>query len=417
MPQLKNSLAYPWTVLAACALFLFYNYILQVSPSVMTAELIGFFHVNGAGLGNLAAMFFYSYTITQLFAGPLLDRFSTRYLATFAIIICAIGTWFFAQSEAVSSAAIARAIVGIGAAFATVSYMRMAATWLPAKQFAFAAGLLASAAMIGSLFGQTPLAMLVHSVGWRATLKDCAFVGIILAALFFIIVRDKKKPTHSTHRPKEKLKLKDFTQVLQSKDNWILALNSGLIFAPLAVFGGLWGNPFLQTAYHLDLTDSASYVSLCFVGVAVGSPILGFLSDRLGGRLRVMAFSMALALIAIILIIYIPLPFWALGVCLFLFGFGTSSFMLGFAIGRDINRLALAATVVAMINTGDAVFSAFSEPLTGHLLDLFHHGTVHNHEHFALADYHYALAILPIYILLGFTLLWFLRHTSAKIIH
>jgi len=59
----KTQRAYPWLVLLLCSSFLFYKYVLQVSPSVMTQQLMHNFHVDGAGLGNLSACFFYSYLV------------------------------------------------------------------------------------------------------------------------------------------------------------------------------------------------------------------------------------------------------------------------------------------------------------------------------------------------------------------
>ena len=89
--QSKWRLIYPWIAITVSALFLFYKYILQVSPSIMTNELMRAFHVDGAGLGNLAATFFYTYLVTQLFVGILLDKYSPRYLSAIAIaVICSV---------------------------------------------------------------------------------------------------------------------------------------------------------------------------------------------------------------------------------------------------------------------------------------------------------------------------------------
>src|SRR3990167_10924158 len=89
----KNNIIlwYPWAIILLSASFLFYKYILQISPSLMTDDLMNFFHVSGAGLGNLAATYFYSYAIMQLFAGFLLDRFSPRILTAVALLITGLG--------------------------------------------------------------------------------------------------------------------------------------------------------------------------------------------------------------------------------------------------------------------------------------------------------------------------------------
>src|SRR3954447_1835833 len=98
---------YPWLVISLCALFLFYKYILQVSPSIMTDQLMREFKVDGVGLGNLAATYFYSYLVMQLFVGVLLDKFSPRLLTTFSLAVCAFGTYLFAITDHLMIAGVA----------------------------------------------------------------------------------------------------------------------------------------------------------------------------------------------------------------------------------------------------------------------------------------------------------------------
>ena len=45
-------------MLCLCNCLLFYKYILQIFPSVMTHQLMTQYHLNGAALGNLTAAFF-----------------------------------------------------------------------------------------------------------------------------------------------------------------------------------------------------------------------------------------------------------------------------------------------------------------------------------------------------------------------
>ena len=75
---------YPWLVWGVAASFFFYKYVLQVFPSVMNPDLMRAFHISGAGLGNLAAYYFYAYLIMQIPVGILLDRYSPKLLTLFA---------------------------------------------------------------------------------------------------------------------------------------------------------------------------------------------------------------------------------------------------------------------------------------------------------------------------------------------
>ncbi|OGT52643.1 MAG: MFS transporter [Gammaproteobacteria bacterium RIFCSPHIGHO2_12_FULL_41_15] len=412
---LKRS--YAWLVILLSSFFLFYKYVLQMSPSVMTNELMRFFHLNAIGLGSLVATYFYAYLVTQLFVGPLLDRFSPRKLSAMAIAICAFGAYCFSQANSLWLAEIGRAFIGVGGAFATVSYMKMAALWFEPKQFAFVSGLLATASMVGSIAGQAPLALLMLHVGWQSCLQYCALLGVLLALLYFVVVRDKQ-PSESAQNESltPTFHLKYCLTVLKSKVNWYLMAYSGFAFAPLAVFGGLWGNPFLEVAHHLSKEGAATLTSMMFLGLAVGGPVLGFLADRVVKRSLVMASGLVLSLISLCLSIYLSqLPTELVAVLLFLFGFGTGAFMLGFAMGRELNTTALAATVVALINTGDALCGAFSEPLVGKFLDLLWGGQVVKHVHqFSVSNYQYSLSLLPCYLVLAGLMLLLLQRSNKK---
>ena len=57
------------------------------------------------------------------------------------------------------------------------------------------------------------------------------------------------------------------------------------------------------------------------------------------------------ALVCMTLIIYMNFSLWMLGALLFIFGFSTGAFMLGFALGRELNKITVAATIIALINT------------------------------------------------------------------
>ena len=191
----------------------------------------------------------------------------------------------------------------------------------------------------------------------------------------------------------------------------MLTLYGGLAFSPLAVFGGLWGNPFIQQAYNLDKTQSASIVSLVFIGLGLGSPILGMLSDRLGDRKNLMIWCTLISGIAITLVLYAhPMPVWLMASLLFIFGFMLGAFVLVFTIGKELNSLYLTATVIAMINASDAVLDGITEPAIGKLLDLGWDGKIVNNVHFfSLHSYHWALLVLPVYLFLATIIMFWIK--------
>lgn len=393
---------YSLIILLLCACFQFYKYLLQTYPSVITHELMNEFNLTGTGLGNLAATFYYSFLVTQLFVGVLLDKFSTRLITSIAIFICALGIFLFSYSTETYQACLSRSLIGIGVAFTTVAFMKLAAVWFAPRYYPFVSSLVATSTMLGAVFGQMPLARFIKLLGWRYCLFVIGIAGFILAILFYLIVRDQ--PPTSTRVPANKIKysFNDVLCVVKNKQNWLLMLYAGLVFSPLAVFCGLWGTPFLQEAYHLTKEQSALMVSIAFIGFGVGSPILGLLSSWIGNMRAVMIFFTLLSCAAILIVIYsASLPLWLLSTLLFTFGFCLGTYMLVFSAGRAVNPPHLTATIVAMINMGD-VLTGLSEPVIGKILDLSWDGRIVNGVHyFSIANYHLALALLPAFLILS----------------
>ncbi len=409
------STLHSWTVWLIAALFFFYKYLLQVSPSVMSSNLMSTFHASGAQLGNLAACFFYSYLVMQIPVGILLDRYNTRLITTTAILFSAIGTFLFSEALDINAAYIARAIIGLGAAFAAVSCFKVVTLWFPPHRFALLAGLSMTAAMLGAVFGQAPLAILIKHYEWQTAMKYLSIPGFILALSFFFMVKQKKDGPKSASLPTLTLR-EQFTTIVKSKQTWVLSLYSGLAFAPVSVFGGLWGVSFLKQAYQLSETAAASTLSCIFIGFAIGCPVSGWLSDHLGRRKPLMLLGTSIAIICLSLVIYLPSANTLLLSSLLLcFGLGASCFFLCFSMIREIHLLTIAATALGFMNTFDSICEALSEPFIGKILDLGWNGALEKGARvFSLKDYHLALSILITYLILSFFLLFFIRETYCQ---
>jgi sugar phosphate permease len=262
--------------------------------------------------------------------------------------------------------------------------------------------------MLGAVFGEAPLVCVLHHIGWREMLVGVSILGLIIATLFFLIA-PQNKPTsviHASSWTRENL-----FNILKNPQNWLLTLYSGLAFSPITVLGGLWGNPFLRAAYPISLEQASFLLSWIFIGFGVGGPVLGFISDRLNNRKIIMQVSAVISCISLLGLIYIPdLSMWVVGFFMFMIGFCTGAFMLAFALAKEINILLMMGTVVAMINTGSDILGALTEPLVGKFLDVHWNGVlVHGARHFSLTDYHQAFMILPVYLVLAWVSLLFVK--------
>ena len=409
-------MTHAWIIWLLSALFMCYKYAIEVCPSVMTSHLMGEFSLTGTEMGNLAATYFYAYLLIQIPAGLLIDKWGPRRTTSIAILFCAFGSWIFSAASTFPTACLGRFISGIGAAFAAVNCLKLIANWFPSKQFAFMAGLMMTVGMLGAVGGQAPLSKFISAVGWREAIFYLALAGLLLSLFFFLIVRDRAPHHRIIDLNSHQSVFKNLIRILKDPQSWYLSFYSGLAFAPVSAFGGLWGVPFLSEAYGFSPHEAAQGSSLIFLGFGIGAPLMGWYSDRIGKRKPVMFWGTLVGLLTLSAILYLPyLPQKAIFPLLFILGFSISSFLLCFTMIKETHHIALAATSVGFMNAFDALFGALSDPLTGKILDLLWTGTTQEGARtFTLGAYHYALAILVLYFLASLLFIKPIKETHCK---
>jgi len=408
---------YPWLVWGLGATFMFYKYFLEVSPSVMVDDLMRVFNTSGAQLGNLVGCYFYAYLIMQIPMGIFTDRFGPRRVTSLAILCCGAGALLLAYAHELYVAELARFITGFGASVAALSCLKLTTLWFPPKRFSLMAGLMLSVGMLGAVGGQAPLSIAMNYLGWRDSMIYGAVIGFVFAFIFWLTVRDHG-PYAMPHPPEEMHRtpiLSGLKEILTTRQTWFLSWYSGLAFAPVLVFGGLWGVPYLQELYGFERTLAAQQISLVFIGFAVGAPLAGWLSSYMNKRLPVMIWGTAAAFVFSLLILYIPnMSAWECGALMFCFGASISCFLLCFSMICEVNRIVLAATAIGFMNSFDAALGALTDPLIGKFLDLGWDGRmVHGVRAFSVENYHTAMLVIPVYLAISLVLLFFIKETHC----
>ncbi len=392
------------------ALFLFYEMGIQVSPSIMTRQLMHDFSIGSAGLGLMSACYFYSYTLMQIPAGLLYDRFGPRTLLTYASIICALGALFFGLTTTVYWAALGRFLMGIGSAFAFIGVLVVAARWFHGYYFAFLVGVAQLLAALGAISGEVPLAWSVETIGWRDTMFILVGIGFVLAILCFFVLKDS--PAHECKKimPREKSFFKHFLQIVGKFQTWAFALYAFLGWGPMSVFASLWGVPFLMEVYGIDAFHAALPVTMMWLGIGLTAPFVGWISNVMGRRKPILWIGSTVGFFASIILIYLPhVPYWASFVLLFFMGLASAAHILTFALVRDSNKASVVATAVGVNNMAVVIGGAILQPLVGGILtSLWDKSTLKNGVPFhQISDYQAALLVVPMLYFLGFVIALF----------
>ena len=413
----KSSHVQAYFIFFLASSFYLYEFVLQVAPSVMAKPMMHTFQVSAEGFGIISAFYFYAYAPMQLPAGVLFDRYGPRKLMTVALILCASGSVFFALTDSVVTACLGRFLIGTGSAFSFIGVLVLLSRWFPANYFAALAGIAQAMSSLGAMFGEVPLAALIDVSGWRHASYVLAAIGFLLAFCLWRFIRDfpnqdtQSMPAHDFRQEWRRL-----YEVCCFSVTWQVGVYACAIWTPIAVFAVLWGIPFLQEKYQVSTLVASSMCSMVWLGIAFGSPVLGWMSDYYASRRLVLALSGLIGLVASITVVYLPgVSFGIMYWVLFALGVGASGQTVSFAVVKDSNPMHLVGTACGFNNLSVLIGGAFFQPLVGVMLN---HSTHTHHLDgawiYSAASYQSALWILPLSYLLSLAMVMVMRESHPK---
>lgn len=378
----------------------------RMAPAVVSAELMTAFDTSGAALGLLAAMYYYIYTAMQIPAGVLADTVGTRTVATLGNLVAGIGSIIFGLAESLEVAYAGRFLVGLGVSVIFVGLMKSNTVWFRERIYGLVSGVTLLLGNLGSVLAAGPLAWLLGHTSWRTAFVAIGVFSLLLAMLSLLLVRNRPQDAGfpslraiegmSAHAERERHWLHDMREVWSSWRVWPgFWFNFGMA-GGLFAFAGLWGVPLLRDLHGLSRNEAAHYTTLTLLAMAIGTLLLGWLSDRLGRRKPVMVVSGLLYLVTCSALVWLPWSAGASGMLLFaLLGLCGSGFVLSYACAKEVCAPALSGMAISVVNTGLFLGAALMQPLFGWLLDQGWQGSLRDGVRlYSEGDYHNALLLM-----------------------
>lgn len=352
------------------------SFVHRTAPAAIAHELAQAFSIGGAALGTLAATYFYVYTVLQVPVGVLADTLGPRKLLSGGSAIAAAGSLLFALADAWELAALGRALVGVGVSVAFISILKVSAVWFPANRFATLAGTTMFAGNLGAVIAGAPLAWLVTLVSWRTVFVGLACVSAALAVASWLRVRDRPEdlglaPVHAPTAPASRIPWTTaLGRVIANPATWPAFLVNVGVGGSFLAFAGLWAVPYLQANYGVSRVVAAQHTSLLLAGVAVGSLVIGIVSDRLASRRGVMRVCVLLYLATWLpWLLHARWPTAATLAWFALMGLLIPGFTLSWTIAKEANPPQYAGIATAVVNVGIFLGTGILQPLVGWVLD------------------------------------------------
>ncbi len=336
--------------------------------------------ISNASAGGLMAFFFASYTIFQLPAGYLGDRFGPRRTLTMGALISIMGNLIFSQGSSLLVLSMGQLANGMGQALGWSSAIKLVVSWFPKSKRGWVIGLFITCVTAGSSLGIRLSGYLGDHMGWRSAFILPPVVLGAVTLVFWVLVRDtpsaKGLPDFDDERHLEE-KLFNHAQrgiitVLRHRTLWVVAL---VYFCFVYVqFGCLvWIPTYLKENYDLSVNIASTTAALVLLPGILASPLAGYFSDTYyGGRRKPLIICSLGLLSAATLLLAVGVQY-AVAVIL-LAAVGLSILMpdiLLAAYSADFFSRKLAATAMGFLATFSSAAGIITTPVSGMIIDLF----------------------------------------------
>lgn len=368
-PYMKKGILF-FAIISVGYLVVFFQ---RVAPAIVGPVLIENLGLAAADIGMMASMYFWAQAMGCLPAGLLSDRFGPRKIIALGLAFSAIGTVIFALADDLFLLALGRFCIGLGVSVVFVGAMKIFTDWFQPNQLATCSGVLLAVGNVGALMATAPLMFLISVAGWREAFIAIAAYTLVAAILAWAVLRNKPQDCDLAPLSRDKgnshIGMKEALHaVFSSRNFYFVTIAATLYYGTLMNVGGLWSGPWLQDVYALGKSEASFIVMFFTLGMIVGCPLSGWLSDKiLRSRKKVLFLGSVMNAT-----VYVPLFFaftelsaGSLVILFFLFGVTGGFFVSCFACVKETAENKYAATAIGALNMGIAAGAGFFQYICG----------------------------------------------------
>jgi MFS family permease len=401
-PTAARSTARAYTVwlvaLAAYAVAVFH----RASLGVAGVEAQERFSAGASAVSLFLVLQLVVYAGMQVPVGVALDRFGSRRLVLAGALTMAAGQALLAVAGDVPTAVAARVLVGAGDAMTFVSVLRVIHFWFPGRTVPLITQLTGMLGQFGQIVAAYPLVALLHSTSWEATFLGAAAVGVLVAVLVVVALRDA--PAGTVLSPTSGLaEVRRSLALTWREPGTRIGLYTHLVtqFSG-TVFALLWGYPFLVVGEGRSPATAAGLLTLLVVvGILVG-PLLGRLCGRWPLRRSTLVFTILVLTAATWTVVLLwpgPAPLPLLVLLVVVLGTNGPGSMIGFDFARTWNPAERQGSASGVVNVGGFLASLLTILAVGAVLDLLTPGSSTD---YSLDAFRAAFAVQYVFWAIGF---------------
>jgi MFS family permease len=351
------------------SVFYAFQMTLRVLPVVMIDFLSRRVGFNAGELGLLAGIYYVGYSMAHIPIGICLDNYSSRYTIFACILLCVLGLYLTAFAEGLWEIFISRFIIGVGSVAGILGAAKIVVDFYP-KNYGLMLGLTVTIGVCGAYYGAQPIRGMLVSLSPEQVMQGLGLFGIILAASIWALYVAKPK---NIGQEKKKLGIKaTINFAMKNRNFWIMGFFGGLMVGPLEGFADLWGIKYLTQIHGLNNSEAAFSITLIFIGLGIGAPILGLITKIIIDLRKVIIFS-GIMLLILLLVLFSGFELGAVliyAICLFV-GIFSAYQIIVFSLATNLATAEIVSAATAIVNMTIMIFGFIYHAVIGYILNIF----------------------------------------------
>jgi sugar phosphate permease len=345
-----------WVLFAAISVLFGLSMFYRSAIAVLTPDLMRDVPMDIGALGLVSAAFFYTYALFQIPGGLLLDRFSpAKVMAAFYFSALA-GVILFSIAASPGVMVIGRLLMGAGMACGFIGALKIISLQFSPDRFATLSGIVVSVGNMGIVVATTPLVLWAQGLGWRTTFLFVGFFHLVMTLTFVFASRDGQESGRGAPVATGAdwaSQLRGLRLVLRDRQVWLISWSAFIRYGILAAVQGLWAGPYLMGVMGYSPVTAGNLLFLLTLGVVIGNPASGFLSDRvLRKRKGIMVTALAGLSVTLTALAFVPAgaPLWLMAVLFSVFGLLAGTGSLPYAHLKELTPPECSATALTVLN-------------------------------------------------------------------
>lgn len=286
--------AYRWLALA-CAwgalLVTFVDRLAWGNLAVTIGQSLG---LQIGALGVFVTAFYVGYVLANVGGGIATDRFGPRKALTLSLLLLGICTCLFGHVSSVPAGLALQAMMGLAAGCDYSACIKLTAAWFDIRSRGRAIGLLMTATSLAVVLTNALIPRLLGMQSWHRIYEGMGITTVVFGLCCFVLVRDGPLSSQA-HR--------------HQLSFGSLFRNQGLLLLAVAGFGAMWGtwgftfwaNSLMIKGHGLSVLEAGEITMMFGVGAIFSKPLIGLLSDWLGGKRKLLVMACLLGFAVLLL--------------------------------------------------------------------------------------------------------------------